>query len=503
MNQKSGYTITGRRVQRIVATATALTFFCQNFAWAVCADGTTFPPGGFVGTQPPATNWSPNIFTASAGSIFVPDNSVFEHNDPNQPVTGGGHNWVFDQGTTTCKAIDTGPAGGTPTAWTIPTPESFPDCVFLPGIVGVSGTPSAPIPLIRGLDDIPYQGNAITPTCDPTQYVGGNPLVGPALPTNTYFNHLGCSISHGAASTPQTATTYLFVAGIHGGVFVLPLTNVPNPTVGGDAGKTVVEPSTLPGWAAVWFGQIPLGQKLTNAAVSPDGQFALAMSLRRSPLVFGCYNPLGDPTRTDPVTGVQSFPITGPVDPNFSVAPANTVPCMLVGTNGGSNRTVTFGPDDQPYFGGAGVSTFNADPGGPSATAWPQCIFNGFVFTNPPPTLMGKLAVVFNARSASRCGAAVPNVGFAGIAQVSDIISHGSYMYAGGTAGPTLQSKVTSDPVSGLSQYANRTYVSGLAITTGLGVADDLKSFMDFTDLSGIGSFNREEIVKLPLCEDM
>jgi hypothetical protein len=81
-----------KRVRRVIATVIALTFLCQNFAWAVCADGSTFPPGGFVRGQPPAANWSPGIFTGTAGSIFVPDNSVSENNDPTQPLTGGGHN---------------------------------------------------------------------------------------------------------------------------------------------------------------------------------------------------------------------------------------------------------------------------------------------------------------------------------------------------------------------------------------------------------------------------
>jgi hypothetical protein len=472
------------------------TLLCQNVAWAVCADGSTFPVSGYVNGQPPASSWSPGLFTATGGSIFVPDNSVFEHNDPNQPVTGGGHNWVFDQGTTLCKAIDVGPAGGTPMGWTIPL-SGTPDCVFLPIIRFASGNP--PVPVVISFGDVPLQGNAVTPTCDPTQYVGDNPLVGPALPANTYFNHLGCSISHGAANTPQTATTYLFVAAARGGLFVVPLTNVANPTVGGDAGKAQ-------GGPADWFGQIPLGQKLTNAAVSPDGQFVLATSIRRLPTVFGCYNPLGDPTRTNPVTGVQSFPITGPVDPNFSVSPANTVPCTAVGNNGLQvDLTTAFGPDGQPYFGGAKtVNSFNADPGGPAATAWPQCIFNGFAFANPPPTtLMGKLAVVFNAHFANRCGTAVPNVGFPAVVQPEAIISHGSYMYAGPLGGPTLQTKVTTDPVSGLSQYASRTYVSGLALITGLGVADDLKSVMNFTDPSDVGAAGQAVIVKVPLCEDM
>src|SRR5262249_42733039 len=157
------------------------------------------------------------------------------------------------------------------------------------------------------------------------------------------------------------------------------------------------------------------------------------------------------------------FPITGPIDPNFSVSPANTVPCMQVGNNGlAADLTTTFGPDDQPYFGGArAVNSFNPGSGGSAPTPWPQGRFHRFPFANPPPTtLMGKLAVVFNAHSANHCGAAVPNVGFAGVSQPEAIISHGSYMYAGPLGGTTLQLKVTVDPVSGLSQYANRTYVS-------------------------------------------
>src|SRR5262249_31771024 len=106
-----GYAVLGKQARRVVACVTAFTFLSQSLAWAECADGTAFPAGGFVDGQPPAVNWSPRIFTGTAGSIFVPDASVFEHNDPMQPLTGGGHNWVFDQGTTTCKEADIGAAG--------------------------------------------------------------------------------------------------------------------------------------------------------------------------------------------------------------------------------------------------------------------------------------------------------------------------------------------------------------------------------------------------------
>jgi hypothetical protein len=401
MKRKWGNANFGKRVRRIVATTTALTFFCQNFAWAVCADGTTFPANssGFVSGQPPTAIWSPNAgFLTITGSIFIPDSSAFEHNDPTQPSTGGGHNWVFNQqGSTLCKVTDIGPAGGTPTAWQIP-PFNTEDCILLPVIKGIAGNPPAPI--YGSITDVPYQGDVITPTCDPTQYVGGNPRVGPALPTNTYFNHLGCSISRGVATTPQIAASWLFVTGVNGGLFVAPLSNA-SAVPGGSAGKGTVPPASL-------YSNIPLGQKLTSATVSPDGQFAMATTfMGNSPTVFGCLNPLGDPTGTNPVTGVQSFPITGPINPNFVVPLANAitaVPCMQVGQNGLTvDETTIFGPDSQPYFGGnPAVNTFDMSPGGSFATAWPQCIFNGFGFPNPAPTtLAGKLAVVFNARSAN------------------------------------------------------------------------------------------------------
>jgi hypothetical protein len=307
---------------------------------------------------------------------------------------------------------------------------------------------------------------------------------------------------------PQTATTYLFAAGSTGGLFVVPLTNVPNPVVGGSAGKIAI--------AIDWFGNIPLGQKLVSATVSPDGQFALATTfVNKLPTVFGCLNPLGDPTRTNPVTGAQSFPITGPIDPNFTVPPANTVPCMQVGSNGlVIDETTTFGPDSQPYFGGnPAVTTFNASPGGSIATAWPLCTFNGFGFKNPAlTTLAGKLAVVFNAKSANHCGAAQFNGGFlvAPIVQPPTIIRHGQYMYASTTATSVglppgdmvVQFKVTVDPVSGVSQYRIRGYITGLPPVTGLGVADDLKSLMVYTS-KPTAAEPLVFIAKLPLCEDI
>jgi hypothetical protein len=189
---------------------------------------------------------------------------------------------------------------------------------------------------------------------------------------------------------------------------------------------------------------------------------------------------------------------------------------MSVGNNNlAVDLTTAFGPDNQPYFGGQQtVNTFNSTPGGSAPTAWLQCIFNGFGFANPAPTtLMGKLQAVFNAHSANHCGNAQPNSGFlaAAIVQPQALISHGSYMYAPTTVGPigttggmVVQFKVTADPVSGVSQYRIRGYLTGVVPTvTGLGVADDLGSLMVFTEPQAIALAGGEVIVKLPLCEDL
>ena len=465
MGEKS-YPNLGRRIRRVAAAATAFTFLCQNIAWAVCADGSTFPAGGFAVGQPPAAIWSPLVFTGTAGSIFVPDNSVFEHNDPGQPVTGGGHTWAFDQGSSTCKETDTGPAGGTPTAWAIPS-NAGADCIFLPIIRNG---------IIVGFGDVPLQGQAVTPTCDPALL--SQP--GAPNPANTRLNQLGCAISHGVATTPQSATTFLFVTGIHSGLFVVWLANVANPVTGGDAGKAVV--------FIDFYSDIPAGQMLTNAAASLEGMFAMATSIRRRPSVFACLNPLGD--SGDP---------SQPIDPNFSIPPASQVKCMSVGSNGQVVDVNTlFGPDNVPYF--DGTTSVTSIPGGSAPTAWPQCIFNGFSFPNPQPTtLMDKLKAVFNAHSANHCGIAQP---ITGLPPVN--ISHGSYMYGGSVSGPVVQTKVTVDPITGLSHYTSRTYLSGLpGILTGVGIADDLKSLMAFIDSSGIGLEVQEVVVKVPLCEDM
>src|SRR4029077_1480420 len=177
-------------------------------------------------------NWSPGTFTGTLGSLFVPDSSL-----------ATGHNWAFDQGATLCKMGNAGSATA-PTGWIMPPTTSPTDCIGLPIIKGGK---------IAGEGDIPGQGDAITPTCNPAIL---------ASPANAYFNQLGCSISHGVATTPATATSFLFLAGIKGGLFSVSLDNVSSAVVGGTAGKSVGPQN--------YYAQIPEGSLLTNAAVSKD-----------------------------------------------------------------------------------------------------------------------------------------------------------------------------------------------------------------------------------------
>src|SRR6202012_3467237 len=62
----------------LLATTARLRLGAQNAAWAVCADGSAFPPGGYqIGIAPAAVegNWTPNLFIFSdpEGSLFIPD----------------------------------------------------------------------------------------------------------------------------------------------------------------------------------------------------------------------------------------------------------------------------------------------------------------------------------------------------------------------------------------------------------------------------------------------
>jgi hypothetical protein len=431
----------------LLASTAALSLGMQNTAWAVCADGSTFPAAGYAVGGAQVANWSPGTFTGTLGSVFVPDTS-----------TATGHNWVFDQGATLCRMIN----AGSPTAstgWIMPPTTNLGVCIGLPIIKGGK---------IAGEGNIPGQGDAITPTCNPAIL---------ASPSNTYFNQLGCSISHGVATTPATATSFLFVAGSQGGLFSVPLKNA-SATAGKGAPTAGIDLSH-------YYSAIPEGLKLSNATVSPDGRIAIATSDARSTAVFACLNPLGDPG--DP---------TKPINPTFAVPAAGTVQCMSVGNNGlVKDLTTQFGPDGQPYFGGQRtMNSFGSDPGGTAKTAWPQCIFANST----------SLAAAFASKSGNGCGIATANFAFVSTLQPNTVIHHGQYMYVGPqVAGSITQIKVTTNPISGVSTYKSRTYLSGVPVTTGLGVADDLKSLVVYTDPSAAGVAAAEIVTKLPLCEDM
>jgi hypothetical protein len=455
--------------KRLLAATTALSLGVQNLAFAASCP---LPAGGFVVGRdlPNPANFSENVFTGTAGSLFIPDSSVHEHNDPAQPLTGGGHNWVFDQGSTLCKVTDVGPAGQVAAGWEIP-PNSPTDCVILPIIKGGR---------VTNLGDIPYQGQVITPTCVPSRLsTAGHPN-----PANDALNQLGCSISHGVATTAHTATSWLFVAGIKGGLFSVRLDNVPTAVKGAEAGKTAGPQD--------YFSAIPEGQKLTSGAVSPDGMFAMATSNKRETVVFACLHPLGDPG--DP---------SRPINPNFFVPQASQVKCMQVGSNFlQTDLTTFFGGDDQPYFGGQRVvNSFDSDPGGVYPSAWPNCIWknNGSL----------SLADAFAKNRQNGCGNAVPNFAFTSalITQPQAFATHvaangDKYVYISPVGGTVDQFKLTKN-LDGTTRYQYRTYLTGVSIVTGLGVADDLKSLIVMGDPTAIGLAAQEVMTKVPLCEDI
>ena len=63
--------------------------------------------------------------------------------------------------------------------------------------------------------------------------------------------------------------------------------------------------------------------------------------------------------------------------------------------------------------------------------------------------------------------------------------------------------KMSINPFDGTSKYQFRTYITGLSILTGLGIAGDLQSLMIYTDPTTLGLAAQEVVTKLPLCEDM
>ena len=209
--------------------------------------------------------------------------------------------------------------------------------------------------------------------------------------------------------------------------------------------------------------------------------------------VYACLNPLGDPG--DP---------SKPINPNFFVPPSSTVKCMQVGNNAlAVDLTTEFGNDGQPYFGGQRViSSFNSQPGGTSRTSWPNCIWQNNGSTS--------IQDAFDHNRSSGCGNAQSNFGFSSalVTQPNALIRHTAkngdmYMYTGPLGGTVVQFKLTIDPFSGLTHYNFRTFVTGLSLITGLGIAEDLQSLMIYTDPSAIGLAGQEVVTKLALCEDM
>ena len=567
-------TIAGQRIRRVAAVAVASTFLTQNFAWAVCSDGTTFPAGnqGFVfstlnAAAPHLANMSPDMFTATAGSVFIPDNSSFENNDLTNvstvakngsgiaglPVAAvGGHNWVFDQGSTTCKATSTtyfdfppiAPiAGQAPAGWSIPQ-NTTTDCFVLPIPRLVSNQL-----VFTGFGVVPLTSQVIIPTCDPTALATA-PLT--PNPRNTRLNQLGCSLSQldngfFKAQDQTVAPAYLATASVQGGLFLQRLDNTPNNVVG-DSGRVITQLIVFADTAG-----IPLTTPLTNAMVSPDGHYIAATSIRRDVHLYGCNMPLGDPGRIDsPPISAQQFAL--------SQNTITSVKCMNQIGLTGLQVTVSnvWGVDNQPYLGGlrttnptsTAVTTAGTTGGNPgswfSPSAWPQCIAfgKGETFTLPAvypsqsaqfgnynavAALDAAIADVFAKHKNGGCQFG-PNAGFSSSGQslATYAASNGNmYMFAaGGTGQSVAQARLTID-ATGATNYNTRNYFSNgtLGTITGVGVAPDMNfttdgsftttgaatpaagatgsgSLIVMTDVSSLALVVQEAMTRLPLCED-
>jgi hypothetical protein len=211
-----------------------------------------------------------------------------------------------------------------------------------------------------------------------------------------------------------------------------------------------------------------------------------------------------------------------------------------------------WGPDNQPYLGGlrttapaSGAVTTAGTGGWSSPSAWPQCIALGKGETFTLPAVYPSQSAQFgNYNAVAQLDAAIadvfakhknggcqfgPNAGFSGSPQslATYVASNGNmYMFAGGTAQPVAQTRLTID-ATGATNYNTRTYFSpsSNAFVTGVGVAPDMNfstggsvtttgaatpaagatgsgSLIVMTDLSGIGLEVQEVMTRLPLCED-
>src|SRR5262249_5617254 len=146
------------------------------------------------------------------------------------------------------------------------------DCFVLPVVKIQNGQV-----IFQNFGVVPLTSQAIVTTCDPTALATA-PLT--PNPRNTRLNQLGCSLSQLETGTftardQTTAPAFMATASIMGGLFLERLDNTPN-TVPGDSGRVISELIFM----ADTVG-IPIGTKLTNAIVSPDGHFVAATSIRR------------------------------------------------------------------------------------------------------------------------------------------------------------------------------------------------------------------------------
>ncbi len=189
---------------------------------------------------------------------------------------------------------------------------------------------------------------------------------------------------------------------------------------------------------------------------------------------------------------------------------------------------MTFGPDNQPYFGGQRVvNTFLGHPRRQAGRhvaavhhvgAAVAANVSDFALPTRPaglPVPEGPGTRQLNGRpwraSPTLRTAAAPRLANAGFTSAlvtqpssfTHVAADGTgYMYTGPLGGTIVQAQLGND-VAGRTTYRFRTYLTGISLTTGIGVADDLGSLMVMTDPSAIGLAGQEVVTKLPLCEDM
>ena len=233
--------------RRALLATTAALSLGQNAAWATCLDGTTFPPGGYqIGCAPVAVaaNWSPNVFTTRK----APTSS----RTARPPIRSPAHPQ---------RAGTTGPSTRARHSASRVMPAAHRDYRVDPAAEHLHR-------LHRPADHQEWRRDQ--PRRHPVPGLGRHPglrsdqaersRISPTVttplpnPLNTYANQLGCSIAafnNGGvpvATTAATAPSFMFVAGIKGGLFHYELDNA------GPIGKTVGSFS--------YYRDIPEGLKL-------------------------------------------------------------------------------------------------------------------------------------------------------------------------------------------------------------------------------------------------